>query len=243
MTGLLALTSAKHAPGVTTAAIALALAAGPEPVSLIVEADPAGGDLAARCDLAVSPGLGSLAASARNGAALDLTVNVQALPAGPYALLAPPSPDLTTSALDALGDRLIDGLSMWDGTVVADCGRWQPGGPAARLVRAADAVLVVLRPTVEGVEHVRGRLGEITAAAMGPIGALVVGDRPYPAAEVADALGIPLAGTLPLDPKAVRGLERRTIGAEARRSTIVRAARSTLDAMSQWPQPKSEVWA
>ena len=29
MTGLLALTSAKHSPGVTTAAIALALAAGP----------------------------------------------------------------------------------------------------------------------------------------------------------------------------------------------------------------------
>ena len=243
MTGLLALTSAKHAPGVTTAAIALALAAGPEPVSLIVEADPAGGDLAARCDLAVSPGLGSLAASARNGATLDLTLNVQALPAGPYALLAPPSPDLTTSALEALGDRLIDGLSMWDGAVVADCGRWEPSGAAARLIGAADAVLVVLPATVEGVEHVRARLGQITGGAHGPIGALVVGDRPYPAAEVADALGIALAGSLPLDPRAVRGLERRTIGAEARRSTIVRAARSALDAMSRWPQPRSEVWA
>jgi hypothetical protein len=243
MTGLLALTSAKHSPGVTTAAIALALAAGPEPVSLIVEADGAGGDLAARYDLAIAPGLGSLAASARHGTAVDVIANVQALPAGPWALLAPPSPHLAATALQALGDRLVDGLSRWDGTVVVDCGRWAPGGAATGLMRAADAVLVVLRPTVEGVEHVRARLEEITGAAPGAVGALLVGDRPYPAAEVADALGIPVAGTLPLDPRAVRGLERRTIGAEARRSTIVRCARSALDAMSRWPQPKSEIWA
>jgi hypothetical protein len=215
MTGLLALTSAKHAPGVTAAAIALALAAGPEPVSLIVEADPAGGDLAARCEARIEP----------------------------WALLAPPSPHLTTSALGALGDRLVDGLASWPGTVVADCGRWEAHGPAAPLLRAADAVLIVLRPTVEGVEHVRARLEEITAAATGALGALVVGDRPYPAADVAAALGIPVAGTLPLDARAVRGLERSSIGADSRRSTLVRAARSALDAMSRWPQPKPEVWA
>ena len=243
MTGLLALTSAKHAPGVTTAAIALALAAGPEPVSLIVEADPAGGDLAARCEARIEPGLGSLAASARHGVSVDLVPHVQALSSGPWALLAPPSPHLTTSALGALGDRLVDGLASWPGTVVADCGRWEAHGAATPLLRAADAVLIVLRPTVEGVEHVRARLEEITAAATGALGALVVGDRPYPAADVAAALGIPVAGTLPLDARAVRGLERSGIGADSRRSTLVRAARSALDAMSRWPQPKAEVWA
>jgi len=243
MTGLLALTSAKHAPGVTSAAIALALAAGPEPVSLVVEADPSGGDLAARCEAAIAPGLGSLAASARHGVPVDLVPHVQALPAGPCALLAPPSPQLTGSALDALGDRLVDGLASWPGTVVADCGRWQADGAASPLLRAADAVLIVLRPTVESVEHVRARLEEITAAATGALGALVVGDRPYPAADVAAALEIPVAGTLPLDARAVRALERPGIGADSRRSTLVRAARSALDAMSRWPQPKSEVWA
>jgi len=100
-------------------------------------------------------------------------------------------------------------------------------------------VPAVLRPTGEGVEHVRARLEEITAAVPGAIGALLVGDRPYPAAEVA----IPVAGTLPLDARAVRGLERRTIGAEARRSPLVRTARSALDAMSRRPQPRSEIRA
>jgi MinD-like ATPase involved in chromosome partitioning or flagellar assembly len=243
MTGLLALTSAKHSPGVTTAAIALALAAGPEPLSLIVEADPAGGDLAARCELSVSPGLGSMAASARHDAAVDLVGNVQSLPAGPAALLAPPSPLLTASALQTLGDRLLDGLADWTGAVIADCGRWDEVGVGTRLIGAADAVLIVLRPTVEDVEHVRARLAEITAASAGALGALIIGDRPYGPAEVADALGLPVAGTLPFDPRAVRALERRTIGAEARRSTIVRSARSALDAMSRWPQLKPEVWA
>jgi len=243
MTGLLALTSAKHAPGVTTAAIALAVAAGPEPVSLIVEADPAGGDLAARCEMTIAPGLGSLATSARHGAPIDLLPHVQGLPAGPGALVAPPSSHLTISALGTLGDRLVEGLASWPGTVVADCGRWQAGGAATPLLRAADAVLIVLRPTVEGVEHVRARLEEITAAATGALGALVVGDRPYPAADVAASLGIPVAGAMPLDARAVRGLERSSIGAESRRSTLVRAARSALDAMSRWPQPKAEVWA
>ena len=243
MTALLALTSIKHAPGVTTAAVALALAAGPQPVSLVVEADPAGGDLAARSELPVEPGLGSLAASARHSAPVDLVPHVQALPAGPYGLLAPPSSQLAGAALEALGDRLTEGLGAWDGTVVIDCGRWQPCGPAAPLVRAADALLVVLRPTVEGVEHVRAHLDELMMAGPAAVGALLVGDRPYPPPEVAAALGIPVVGALPNDPRAVRGLERPVIWAEVRRSTLVRASRSALDVMSRWEQPRAEVWA
>ena len=242
MTALLALTSVKHAPGVTSAAVALALAAGPQPVSLVVEADPAGGDLAARAELAVEPGLGSLAASARHGAPVDLAAHLQLLPAGPYGLLAPLSSRLAAAALEALGDRLTTALGAWDGTVVVDCGRWQADGPAAGLVKGADAVLVVLRPTVEGVEHVRAHLDELMM--MGPaVAALLIGDRPYTPAEVAAGLGIPVVGALPYDAKAVRGLERRVIGAEVRRSPLVRAARSALDVMSRWEVPQAEVWA
>jgi MinD-like ATPase involved in chromosome partitioning or flagellar assembly len=243
MTALLALTSVKHAPGVTTAAVALALAAGPQPISLVVEADPAGGDLAARAELTVEPGLGSLAASARHGAPVDLVPHLQPLPAGPYGLLAPLSSRLTGAALEALGDRLTTALGAWDGTVVVDCGRWQPDGPAAGLLKAADALLVVLRPTVEGVEHVRAHLDELTTAGPSAVAALLVGDRPYTPAEVAAGLGIPVVGALPHDPKAVRGLERRVIGAEVRRSPLVRAARSALDVMSRWELPRAEVWA
>jgi Mrp family chromosome partitioning ATPase len=235
MNGLLAVTSAKHAPGVTTTALALAVAAGPLPASLIVEADPDGGDLAARCEVAVEPGLGSLAASGRHGTPVDLADHVQPLPAGPFTLLAPPSPALTRSALAALGGRLADALGAWPGTVIIDCGRWDPNGPAVPLAAVADTLAVVLRPTVEGVEHVRARLDDLHSAGAARLAALLVGDRPYGASEVAAALGIPVVGTLPFDTRGAGALERRLLGAETRRSTIVRAARSALDAIETIP--------
>ncbi|MGH9009574.1 MAG: hypothetical protein ACRDYF_06955 [Acidimicrobiia bacterium] len=219
----------------TAAAIALAVAAGPLPASLVVEADPDGGDLAARCELSIEPGLGSLAATGRHGASVDITGHVQALPAGPFGLLSPPSPSLTRGALGALGGRLADALGAWPGSVVIDCGRWDPVGPAGPLAAVADALIVVLRPTVEGVEHVRSRLDDLHSAGARRVAALLVGDRPYPPAEVAAALEIPVVGTLPLDVRGVAALERRMIGADTRRSTIVRAARSALDVLGTTP--------
>jgi MinD-like ATPase involved in chromosome partitioning or flagellar assembly len=240
MNGLVAVTSAKHAPGVTAAAIALAVAAGPLPASLVVEADPGGGDLAARCELPVEPGLGSLAASGRHGTPMDLAAHVQPLPAGPFGLLAAPSPSLTRGALGALGERLADAFGAWPGTVVVDCGRWDPYGAAVPLAAAADALIVVLRPTVEGVEHVRARLDDLRSAGAATVVALLVGDRPYPPAEVAGALGIPVMGTLPLDARGVKALERRMIGADTRRSTIVRAAQSALDGLAATVPARAE---
>ncbi len=243
MRALLALTSVKHSPGVTTAAVALALAAGPQPVSLIVEADPAGGDLGARGALSLEPGLASLAASARHGASIELAAHTQPLPAGPFALLAPTAPALSAGAFDSLGPRLHDALPQWEGTVVVDCGRWSPNSPAARLIAGGDALLVVLRPTLEGVEHVRSRLDELRGAGIASLGALLIGDRPYQPAEVEAVLGIPVAGVLPFDTRGARALERRMIGAETMRGTIVRSARSALDHMAGWSSAGSAVWA
>lgn len=243
MRALLALTSAKHSPGVTTAALAFAVASGPLPVSLVVEADPAGGDLAARCELALEPGLGSLAAAGRHGSPVDITGHVQALPAGPFGLLAPTSPAQAAGALGALGARLTEVLGAWDGTVVLDCGRWQADGAAAALASTADALLVVLRPSVDGVEHVHARLDEFRAAGAATLAAIVVGGKPYPPAEIAAALGIPVLGTLPFDARGARALERRVIGADTVRSTIVRAARSALDTMTRSQVPRAEAWA
>jgi MinD-like ATPase involved in chromosome partitioning or flagellar assembly len=62
---VLALASAKGAPGVTTAAVALG-AVWPRRV-LLVEGDPAGGDLAARFHLPPEPNLVSLGMVARRG--------------------------------------------------------------------------------------------------------------------------------------------------------------------------------
>ena len=243
MNGILALTSVKHSPGVTTAAVAMALAAGPIPVSLVVEADPFGGDLAAWAGLSLEPGVSSLAASARHGNAVDVAGHTQALPAGLPALLAPTSPALVAAAVDSLGERLRDALRQWPGTVVVDCGRWAPNPAVHSIIREVDALLVVLRPTLAGIEHVRTRLDEFRSTGPAAVGALLIGDRPYRADEVESALGIPVAGTLAYDPRGARALERRTIGADTMRSTIVRSARSALDRMAGWPSERSAVWA
>lgn len=62
---VIALCSLKGSPGATTAALALATSTTLRADTLLVEADPAGGDLAARLGFPSEPGLASLAAAGR----------------------------------------------------------------------------------------------------------------------------------------------------------------------------------
>jgi hypothetical protein len=80
---LLALGSVKSSPGVTTAAVALGARWPARDVPVVVEADPAGGDLLARYRMEPYPGLVSLAAAARRGADPGLLWrHTQPLPGG-----------------------------------------------------------------------------------------------------------------------------------------------------------------
>src|SRR6266702_8439110 len=109
---LVAVASLKGSPGVTTFALALAArwptgpgdggsSAGARCV--VVEADPSGGDIATRFDLAGSPGLVSLAAAARRGDDPGLVWrHAQALPGGLPVVAAPPGADQARAALAAL---------------------------------------------------------------------------------------------------------------------------------------------
>src|SRR3546814_4103864 len=88
--------SVKHAPGATTAAAAIATASATDAV--VVECDPAGGDIAARGHLAVEPGLVSLAAAGRHPTShLDLLGHSQHLPTGVPVVVAPTAPDQARS--------------------------------------------------------------------------------------------------------------------------------------------------
>jgi len=86
---LLSIFSIKGAPGVTTLACLLG-AAWPEPGAVaVVEADPAGGDLAARFGLSVHRGWSSLISSTRRSEeAPSLDPHLQELPGGLPVLVA-----------------------------------------------------------------------------------------------------------------------------------------------------------
>lgn len=223
---VIGLVSPKHAPGVTTASVALALAAGEG--ALVVEADPAGGDIAARAGLPLEPGLLTMAAAGRHGSSV-LTMRPQHLPSGVDAVVAPTNPDQTSAALGAIADRLAVAARGWDVACI-DCGRWSPLTSVPVVLAACDVVVVVTDPTVAGIEHVRCRLDAISAIGP-PVTVLLVGDRPYGADEVEQAVGVPIAGTLGVDP---RGAVSVYAGPPrlARKSQLCRSAHPVLERLA-----------
>jgi MinD-like ATPase involved in chromosome partitioning or flagellar assembly len=203
----IALTGTKGSPGATTLALALAaITATRSP--LLVEADPAGGDIAVRCGVTLDAGLLSFAASGRRGVdRATIDGHAQLLPCGAAALLAPTSAEQATSALTSIGTTLDETLRDEGSLVIIDAGRWDPHSPAADLVAAASAALVVLRPTLESVEHARWQLASLAASVDRAV-AVCVGERPYPSDEVQAALHIDELYVVAADARAANALGR-----------------------------------
>ena len=221
------LISPKHSPGTTTAAVALALAVGEGAV--VIEADPAGGDVAPRAGLPLEPGLLTMAASARhNGSALSL--HLQRLPSDVEAVVAPTRPDQSAAALSAIADRLGTAARSRDSAFI-DCGRWSPVPALATVLASCDVIVVVTDPTVAGIEHTRCRLDAVTA--IGPtVVVLLVGDRPYGVAEVEEVLGVPVIESLPVDARGAVAVYAGPPRA-ARKSSLCRSARSALERLAE----------
>lgn len=234
---VIAVTSVKHSPGATTLALALVTAwtGDPSPPvgpAVLVEADPAGGDLAGRVGVPREPGLATLAASARHpGRPVDLGAHAQALPAGGWAVPGPTSPEAAEAAVRGVAPRLAAALGAC-GLGVVDCGRWAAGSAAEPILAAADRVLVVVRPDVSGVDHLCARLDALRRLAADRLVVAVIGDRPYDAATVAAVTGWRSILPVALDPDGAAGLSGSVRTAVARRSRLVRSARSMLDAVA-----------
>jgi hypothetical protein len=233
---VVALTSARGAPGVSTAALAMTLL-WPRP-ALLVECDPAGGSsvLAGylRGTVEHSRGLLNLAVAHRHGE-LD-----QAL----WSQLVPLTPSATTSAGAAAGPDarwLLPGLSdaaqapstaaLWAplasllasleraGTdVIVDAGRLGAAHAPTPLLRQADLVLLVTGTGLPAVAAARARLGVLrdqlaltatdgATAEVSPLGLLLVGEgRPYTAREITGALGVPVVASWAWDPASAQVL-------------------------------------
>jgi len=237
---VIAVTSVKHSPGATTLALALVAAWASGPASgdrraVLVEADPAGGDLAGRIGLPLEPGLVSLATSARHpGAPVDVAGHLQLLPAGGQVVLGPTSPEQADGAVRSLAHRLPGAVRSF-GFAVIDCGRWAPGSPAGAALAGSDVSLVVVRPDLVGIEHLRSRLDTLRHMAGGELVIAVVGERPYAADAVRSATGCNVVAVA-VDPAGVEGLHGGRRTAFARRSPLVRSARSVLDRVLS-PEP------
>lgn len=233
---VLILASAKSSPGVTTACLALAGVWPQGREVRIVEADPDGGTLAARLGLAAEPGLSTLAVASRRSPAGDDVRHSQRLPGGEVSVLvAPPTAEQVARSLAMLADRLPSSLRAMEGDTLVDIGRIRPGTPAWPLVEAADAVLVVARPRVEELQQLPARLRALRSVPS-RVGLLLVGDEPYPRAEVAAALDVEVLGVLADDPRGAMALRGDASGRLAR-SALMRSARDIADLLVTWSAP------
>lgn len=165
---LTVLCSSKGSPGVTSAGLALA-GAWPHHVTL-VEADEAGGDLAIRVRtqsgqaLAETPTVATLAAAARaqdrdphlvDRHAQSLNERIHVVPG--YASAE------AGSGMSGLWEALAGGLEASETDALVDVGRIHTGSPAMSVVEAADAVVVVARPDLASIVHLRDRIKHLAA--------------------------------------------------------------------------------
>lgn len=234
---VIAIASAKSSPGTTTAALALAHVWPADRRVLVVEADPAGGDLAARFGLVPDPGLATLAASGRRALSPQLIAEHVQEVAGLAVLLAPPVSAPARTALEVAGPSLSRVLGQLDADVFVDCGRLDPGSPALPIATAADLLLLVCRPIVAELPRVAARAAELTAEGCTPALVLVGHSSPsrrdrYPTDEVAEALGLPVLGTLADDHQGAALLTgASSLSRALERSALVRTARDLTTAL------------
>ena len=240
---VIALTSVKGSPAVTTTAVGLA-ARWPDPGAVVIEADPTGGDLAARFGHHFEPGLATMALdSRRNSGTLDPQAWLQTLPCGAEALLAAPGASAAASLAELAGrlPQLIAALAVDRPAVLIDTGRWQENSVTGRLLNTADAVLVMAHPAIEGIRQLQVRTAALRALNR-DVHLVLVGEGPWSPREISTTLGLPVVGCLPVDPRGAGVLSGRLKPRKGWQSAawtglpLIRACRGLAGRLASSPQ-------
>ena len=232
MAGRVVFMTVRGAPGCTVASLAIAAVLAETCEVLWVEADPAGGVLAATsATVAPRPSLEDVAFADARTADTGALVDGAVQRLGDLAVLAAPADGwLVSTALAQPRHPWASGLGRRAGWVVVDAGRMSPLSPAWPLVRMADVVVVVCAPEPvslvaalewsEGGGRNRGDDGLLGSARVLTVAPPRRGPRRYGTDRLRAELGDRYWGEVPFDARAVDLLLR---GA----STRHRALRST----------------
>jgi hypothetical protein len=240
--------------GATTLALGLAATWPTHRRMLLVEADPAGGTLAAAAGFPAEPSLVSLAAAMRRTEAVELALaHTHSLPNGAPVLAAPATSEMTRRALGMLA-VLLANLTELEGDVVLDCGRLEgtPERPSERVgngVRtprtnterflAADAALLAVRPQLPDLHAIGAFLEHpdvVERRHARRLRLVLVGDGPYPDTEIAATFHTEVAAHLPFDAAAASALPTTTADdRELRRVPFIRSLRSLAEELAPTP--------
>lgn len=206
---MITLTSANGAPGVTTTALALAVS-WPRPVFLL-EADPSGGsallagfwrgtrDRAGVVELVKAHRAGLLAQT--------LLRTAMPIEGSQASVIVGARSHEQAAGLARLWEPLtgvVRDLAARDQDVIVDAGRLGMGSSPTPLIDQADMTLLVARsglPAIAGARSWARALAEGTLPGH-EVRVLLVGDgRPYKAAEIGQALGVAVIGSIVWDPE------------------------------------------
>ncbi|MCM3883129.1 hypothetical protein [Frankia sp. R82] len=212
--------SLKGSPGATTLSLALAdrwPLDGGDPV--VVEADPAGGDVGARFTLAPGRGLVSLAAAGRRGeqSPRALDEHFQELPGGLQVLCAPAGAEQARQVVGELGSGgwslLRAAAQAQDRPLIVDCGRLDPLSPAGPLLGSADVLLLIMRARNDELSHLAARMPVVQGWGL-PAWYVVVVAEPgrsqgHRVREISRVLGPRVLGPVPYDTDAAGVLAGR----------------------------------
>jgi hypothetical protein len=212
---VIALTSASGSPGVTTAAVGMALL-WPRPV-LLVEADPTGGSglLAGYFRGTREYGGGLIELALTSSSIRDGLAEVsQRIEGTTVSFVAGTRSHTQAPALRDLWQPLSEELTDLESTgqdVIVDAGRLGLVGSPEPLLANADLTLVVTRTNLPSISAVRSWADSIQKGTFDwqQSGVLLVGEgQPYGAGEVSRALSSPVVATIPDDPEAAAVFSR-----------------------------------
>ena len=212
--GLCCLISPGGAPGVSTTALGLSLL-WPGRV-LLAECDPMGrrvlpGFMADRMRESAGPGLLGLAMAVEAGQEAAIPLKEYVVPIvddGHVELLHGVRDPRHGTRLAPVWRRLAEALTAWDGDVIADLGRVGGADTPTELLKASDAVVMLLKPTLPQVDAAKPRLDTLKGLVgeHATLGLGLIVDGPYRAAEVERALDVPVLAELPSSPVDARVL-------------------------------------
>lgn len=240
--------------GDLTTTTAVALAAGWPVIddTLLVEADPTGGDLAAWFDLPVSPSLSTVVTRVLDGAWPEVEQHTRLAPNGLRVLPAPARAAEATQAVGEAVRSLVGSLAALRAPVaIVDVGRF-PSPPSSHPFLGAAAVTVLVhrqssqsaRAAAVRLQRLADQVGSL-ASSSGAVVVAVVGTKPFDVTEVerflADVVGVTPTVGLPDDPLAAAVFGGRT-GVSPRRLArlpLVRAAGELAEAVDRSLAPST----
>lgn len=257
---IVAVGSDKGSPGATTLATVLSLAWPGDRV--LCELDPRGADLPFRLmhasgqHMPAQPSVAALAVAARPGGAPPALEQF----AHPTVLGVPViRGEVSTRASSKVAPHLpaiAQLAAAWPGTVIADVGSLQPSNPALVVARAASIVLLVMRPTTEGLGHLRARVEELAEYVGDPrrertsVGVVLVADSRDEGAAVhrtralLESIGspAPVVGVFRHDPASAAALWAGPLTPKLIKSPLLKSAGQLVSELWRlWPETMGSV--